>query len=87
MIAHDGCFEDVSAVIDTCPLCSVSCAECLSFEFDFLFSGHSVLWDQRAISCPLVLNQKIVVMHWSELKSYNKPFVFLHSWEFGCRGH
>ena len=32
MIAHDGCFEDVSAVIDMCPLCIMLCAKCWSFE-------------------------------------------------------
>ena len=31
-------------------------------------------------------NKKIVVMHWSEPKSYNKQFVLLHSWDFGFRG-
>ena len=53
MIAHYGCFEDVSAVIDTCPPCSVSHAACLSFELDHLFSGQSVLWDQRVNALPL----------------------------------
>ena len=82
MIAHYGCFENVSAVIDACPLCSVMCATCSSFEVDCLFSGQSVLWDQRAIACPLVLNQKIADMHWTEPKSCNKPFVLLHSQDF-----
>ena len=37
--------------------------------------------------CLLTVSQsKIAVMHWSEPKSYNKPFVLLHSREFGCRG-
>ena len=36
MIAHYGCFEDVSVVIDACLLCNVSCAACLSFEVDHL---------------------------------------------------
>ena len=36
MTAHYGCFEDVSVVIDACPLCSVSHAVCLSFEVDHL---------------------------------------------------
>ena len=52
-IAHYGCFEDLSAVIDMCPLCSVLCAACLSFQVDHLFSGHSVLWDQRITACLL----------------------------------
>ena len=47
MIAHYGCFEDVSAVFGVCPHCSVLCAACLSFEVDHSFSGSSVLWDQR----------------------------------------
>ena len=53
MIGHYGCFENVSAVIDTCPPCSVLCAACLSFEVDNLFSGQSVLWDQMvtAFNC------------------------------------
>ena len=66
MTVHHGCFEDVSAVIDVCPLCSVSCVAWLSFEVDHLASGQSVIWDQRDIACPLFLNQKIAVMHWSE---------------------
>ena len=86
MIVHYGCFEDVSAVIDVCPLCSVSHAACLSFEVYHLYSGQSVLWDQRAIACPLFLNQEIAVMHWLEPKSYNKPFVLLHSQDFGLAG-
>ena len=52
----------------------------LSFEVNHLYSGQSVLWDQRgATACPLFLNQKIAVMHWSEPKSYNKLFVLLCS--------
>ena len=70
MIAHYGCFEDVSAVIDIYPLCSVLHAACLSFEVDHLFSGQSVLLDQRATACsffPLhcFSIRKIVAMHWS----------------------
>ena len=42
MIAHYGCFEDESVVIDACPPCSVVYAACLSFEVDHLFSGQSV---------------------------------------------
>ena len=38
-------------------------------------SGKSVLWDQRAITYSLLLNPKIAVMHWSDPKSYNEPFV------------
>ena len=86
-IAHYGCFEDISAVIDMCPFCSVSHAAYLSFKVDFLFSGLSVLWEQRTITCPLFFNQKIAVMHWSEPKSYNNPFVLLHSQDFGFRGY
>ena len=63
MIAHHGCFEDVSAVIDMCPPCSVSCAACLSFEVDQIFSGQSVLWDEKVIACSLFLTQKIAVKH------------------------
>ena len=71
MIAHYGCFEDVSAVIGMCPPCSVLHAACLSFEVDHLFSGQSVLWDQRVTACslfltPIFLTQKIAAMHWSE---------------------
>ena len=86
MSAHYECFTDVSTVIDVCPLCSVSCAACISFEVDHLFSHQSVLRVQGAIASPLFLNWKIAVMHWSEPKSYNKPFVQLHSWDFGFRG-
>ena len=50
MIAHYGCFEDESAVIDMGPPFSVSHVVCLSFEVDHLFSGQSVLWDQRVIT-------------------------------------
>ena len=46
-------------------------------------SGQSELWDQRAISYPLLLNQKIAVMHQSEPQSYNKPFLLLCSQDFG----
>ena len=87
IIAHDGCFEDVSAVIDTCPLCSMPHSTCWSFKLDHLFSGQSVLWDQRAIVYPLFLNPKIAVMHWSKPKSYNKLFVLLSLLYFGFRAH
>ena len=63
MIAHYGCFEDVSAVINTCPLCGVSCATFWCFEVDCLFSGQSMPWDQRVTACPSFHNQKIAVMH------------------------
>ena len=86
VIAHYGWFEDVSAVFDVCLLCSVSHAACLNFEVDCLFSGQSVLWDERTTVCPLSLSQKIAVMHWSEPNSYNKPIVLLHSEDFGFRG-
>ena len=55
MIAHYGCFEDVSAVTDVCPPCSVLGAACLSFEVDHLYSGQSVLWDQRVTACSMFL--------------------------------
>ena len=58
MIAHYGYFEDVSAVIGMSPLCSASHAACLSFEVYNLFSGQSVLWDQRVTTCSLFLTQK-----------------------------
>ena len=69
MIAHYGCIEDESAVIDECLPCGVSCAACLSFEVDHLFSGQSVLWDQRvtafiAFHSIVFLLRKIIVMHW-----------------------
>ena len=55
MIAHYGCSEDVSTVIDFCPPCNVSIAGCLSFEVNNLFSGPYVPWDQRVIACSLFL--------------------------------
>ena len=55
MIAHYGCFGDVSAVIDTCPPCSVSGAACLNFEGDYLISGQSVPWYQWVTACLLFL--------------------------------
>ena len=69
MIAHYGCIEDESAVIDTFPPCSVLNAACLSFEVDHLFSGQSALWDQRdsafIVSHSIVFSlRKIAVMHW-----------------------
>ena len=51
MIAHYGCFADVSLVIDAFPPCSVLHAACLSFEVDHIFSGQSVLLDQRLTAC------------------------------------
>ena len=78
--------EDVSTVIDACPPCSVLSAACLCFEVDHLFSGQSLLWDQRVTGCSLFLTQKIVVMHWSEPKSYNKLFELFHSCNFDIRG-
>ena len=75
MIAHYGWFEDASAVNDVCPLCSVPLAASLSFEFDHLFSGQSVLWDQRVTVCSLFLIpllfllRKIAVIHRPEPKS------------------
>ena len=68
MIAHYGCFEDICAVIDACPLCGLSCAacaECLSFEVDCLFSGQSVLWDQVGVQ---------LVHHFSIRKSSHALF-------------
>ena len=55
MIAHYGCFEGESAVIDVCPLCSEVSAACLSFEVDQSFSGQSVLCDLRITACSLFL--------------------------------
>ena len=84
MIANYGCFEDLSAVIDVCPLCSVSHVVCFSFEVDCSFGSQCVLGNQRGYCCLLFLTllifllQKIAVMHWSEPKSYNKPFELLH---------
>ena len=49
MIAHYGCFEDVSVVIDACLLCSVLHATCLSSKDDHLFSGQYVLWNQKGL--------------------------------------
>ena len=68
MIAHYGCFEDESAVIDTCPPCNVSHAACLSFEADHLYSCQPVLWDQRVttfiVSHSIVFSlRKIAVMY------------------------
>ena len=87
MIAHYGCSEDESAVIDVLPPCSVSCVACLSFEVDHLFSGQPVLWNQKVVAFiafySIVSLRKIAVMHWSELKSYNKPFELLHSLDSG----
>ena len=40
-----------------------------------------------ATAYPLFLTQKIAVMHWSEPKSYNKPFELLCSHNFGFRHH
>ena len=34
---------------------NVSHAACLSFEVDHLFSGPSVLWDERVAACLLFL--------------------------------
>ena len=89
MIAHYGYFEDVSAVIDTCPLCNVSHGVCFSLDVDQPFDSQSVVWDQRSYCCLFIINplifllQKIAVMHWSEPTSYNKSFELLCSWDFG----
>ena len=62
------------------------------FEVDHPFSGQSVVWDQKGYCCPLFLTPliflliKIAVMHWSEPKSYNKPYELLHSSDFSSRG-
>ena len=64
----------------------------LAFKVDCPFGGQSVAWDQRGCCCLLFLTplifllQKIAIMHWFALKSYNRPFELLHSWDFGCRG-
>ena len=76
--------------MDACSCC-VLCAACLSSEVDYLFSGQSVLWDQRVtlfiVAHSIVfLLRKIAVMHWSEPKSYNKSFELLYSQDFGFRG-
>ena len=47
MIVLYGCFEDVSAAIDSFCLCSVLHAVCLAIEADHPFGGQSVVWDQR----------------------------------------
>ena len=65
---NEGCLEDISAVIDACPSCSESCASCLNFDVYYLFSGQSVLWDQRDTACLLFLTSlfsysEIAVMH------------------------
>ena len=63
-----------------------------SFEVDHLFSGQSVIWDQRGYCWSLFLTplifsfRKIAVMYWSEPNSYNKPFELLYSQDSGFRG-
>ena len=42
MIAHYGCLEDVSAVIDVCPLVLCHLLSVLAFEVDHPFGGQSV---------------------------------------------
>ena len=85
MIAHYGCFKDVSAVIDMCPLCSALCAEC--FKLIVYLVANLCYGIKGATACPLFLTQKIAVMHWSEPKSYNKPFELLHSLDLALRAN
>ena len=76
-----------------CVLLVVCCMlHVFSFEVDHPFSGQSMLCDQWGYCCPLFLTPliflliKIVVMHWSEPKSYNKLFELLCSQDSGFRG-
>ena len=70
--------------MDACPLCSILGATCGCFAH---LSGQIVLWDQRTIAYPLCSsNQKMAVMHLSDPKSYNQPFVlimFPRFWLYG----
>ena len=93
MIAHDVCLNvEVQLLMHPFVLCCMPHVEvliitCVSLKLIIYLSGQSVLWDQRAIACPLLLNQKIAVMYQSEPESHNKLFVLLHSQDFGIRGH
>ena len=91
MIAHCGCFEDVTAVIDLCSSSSVLCAVCLSFEVEHLFSGKSVLWDQRVTACllfltPLFSHSENNCHTLVRTQVLQKPFELLCSQNFGVRG-
>ena len=76
----------VPFVVCHMPHVEVLIITCVSLKLLIYSSGQSVLWDQRAIVYPLLLNQQLAVIHWSEPKSYNKQFVLLHSKDFGIRG-
>ena len=52
MIVHDGCFDDLSAINDTCTLCSYWVPHVETLKLIVYSSGQSVLWDQRAIAYP-----------------------------------
>ena len=57
MIAHDGCFDDLNAVIDTVPFVIYHVPHVEALKLIVYFSGQSVLWDQRVITYPLCLNK------------------------------
>ena len=82
-IAHDGCFDDLSAVINMCSLYSMSAPCVKAWKLIIYSSGQLVLWDQRAIAYSLFLNPKIAVMHWSEPKSFNELVFLSYSLDLG----
>ena len=69
MIAHDGCLDDLSAVIDAYPFVVCCTPHIEALKLMIHSSGQSVLQDQMAIFYPLFLNPKIAVIHWSDSKS------------------
>ena len=88
VLSVDDCSWWVIAVIDGCPLCSLPHVTFWSVSLKLIIysSGQSVLLDQRLLSIHCCSIRKIAVMHRSEPKSYNKPFVLHCSWDFGFRG-
>ena len=86
MIAHDGYFDNLSAVIDVCSLCSMLHAHVEALKLIIYFSGQSVPWDPRAIAYPLFLSTKVAVMYWSDPRSYIELVCLSCSLDFGFRG-
>ena len=75
----------LSAVIDACPLCSMSCATywCFDHNMCLLQDEHVFKWPIYAMGSKgyclsiMFFNPKIAVVHWSDPKPYNEPFVHI----------
>ena len=86
MVAHDGCFEDLSAVIDVFPFVVFHVPHVEALKW-IIYSAVNMCCGIKGLLLIYCFSiKKLPGIYWSEPKSYNKPFVLLCSRDFGFRG-